>query len=816
MEDSLRSGGQSGLVVKNRNSSGCLIVRKKTADGVEGVGSSSSRNVSESKKKKRLRLVMSNLGSSEELSLAPRRRLGPETVRVCRRITLSTQKKILITVTWCKTNSIQGLSISFGDDPSTVAFRLNLMEEARKQIDGIRKRTGNVMVISLIWLAYLLADWTANFAVGLISNSQKYSGKPDDRSDLMAFWAPFLLLHLGGPDTITAFALEDNALWLRHLVGLVTQVSTAFIVFNQSLPRNKLWIPTLLLFVAGTIKYCERTRALFLANLNQFRESILNPPYTGPNYAKLMEIYTSNKAAKVPIQIELIPTTTIKQSEKQRYGLDEDELDELKVVKYAYVFFEIFKGLIVDLNSNLDVRHMSREFIHKRNSTDAFKVLAVELNFMYDVLYTKVVVVHSKFGHFVRFISLSAVVAALSTFYLLDKKGFHKIDVGITYTLLFGAISLDTIAFFMLAFSDWTSASIQNSSRDSKCTATIKKLLCILLKSFLKRRNCWTDRRILFRRWSQSLHVYNLMDYCLEERSKKKTSCCDYFGLGLIRVINKLGLKDFYDRMKHVSKKPLTEKIWDSIFDQLKMKSNFADDPDIAKRICSARGDWVLQDSGWNHDDSKKILSYVVDVDYDESLIIWHIATDICYSTIATNEDSADALEHREFCNILSDYMLYLLVMEPTMMSAVGGIGQIRFRDTCAEAKDFFKRKDIGKREPKIEQKRAYYEMILEVNTDVRPVDLKGDKSKSVLFDASILAKELRNLEGEKRWKLMSKVWVELLSYAANHCKANTHAAQLSKGGELVTFVWLLMAHFGIRDLYYTKEAPSTKLIVGK
>jgi hypothetical protein len=106
--------------------------------------------------------------------------------------------------------------------------------------------------------------------------------------------------------------------------------------------------------------------------------------------------------------------------------------------------------------------------------------------------------------------------------------------------------------------------------------------------------------------------------------------------------------------------------------------------------------------------------------------------------------------------------------------------------------------------------------MILDVNTNVRPVELKGDKSKSVLFDACILAKELRGMEGLKRWKLMSEVWVELLSYAANRCKASAHAAQLSKGGELITFVWLLMAHFGMRDLYYTKEAPSTKLIVGK
>ncbi|GKB50308.1 hypothetical protein Tco_0901061 [Tanacetum coccineum] len=37
----------------------------------------------------------------------------------------------------------------------------------------------------------------------------------------MSFWVPFLLLYLGGPDSITAFALEDNELSLRHFVEIV-------------------------------------------------------------------------------------------------------------------------------------------------------------------------------------------------------------------------------------------------------------------------------------------------------------------------------------------------------------------------------------------------------------------------------------------------------------------------------------------------------------------------------------------------------------------------------------------------------------------
>jgi hypothetical protein len=323
-----------------------------------------------------------------------------------------------------------------------------------------RKRTGHGMVVFLIWVAYLLADWAANFAVGLISNSQKdirqrNPREPDVHADILAFWAPFLLLHLGGPDTISAFALEDNALWLRHLVGLISQVAAAFLVFGQSFPKNKLWVSTVLLFVAGIIKYAERTRALFLANLAKFRKRKLKNPDPGPNYAKLMEEYSSKKNdAKLPAQIELIPEPN-KESRTKGYAVGEGKLDDdLSVVKHAYHFYEIFNGLIVDLIFSFRERDESRLFFQNRTPEDALKLLAVELNFIYEVLYTKVVVVHSGLGYSIRFVSWCVVVAALSTFYSIDKKGFHKTDVGITYTLLFGAIALDTIALFMLAFSD--------------------------------------------------------------------------------------------------------------------------------------------------------------------------------------------------------------------------------------------------------------------------------------------------------------------------------------------------------------------------
>jgi hypothetical protein len=86
----------------------------------------------------------------------------------------------------------------------------------------IRRRKDSGVLKAVVWSAYLLADWTAIYALGHMSVTRR---SPEHQ--LMAFWAPFLLLHLGGQDSITAYAIEDNQLWLRHLQALAVQVAAA-------------------------------------------------------------------------------------------------------------------------------------------------------------------------------------------------------------------------------------------------------------------------------------------------------------------------------------------------------------------------------------------------------------------------------------------------------------------------------------------------------------------------------------------------------------------------------------------------------------
>ncbi|XBI88537.1 hypothetical protein VPH35_026501 [Triticum aestivum] len=77
----------------------------------------------------------------------------------------------------------------------------------------IRRRKDSGVVRVVVWSAYLLADTTAIYTLGHMSVTSRLPRE----HELVVLWAPFLLLHLGGQDNITAYSIEDNRLWLRAM-----------------------------------------------------------------------------------------------------------------------------------------------------------------------------------------------------------------------------------------------------------------------------------------------------------------------------------------------------------------------------------------------------------------------------------------------------------------------------------------------------------------------------------------------------------------------------------------------------------------------
>ncbi|XP_030471714.2 uncharacterized protein LOC115689720 [Syzygium oleosum] len=654
----------------------------------------------------------------------------------------------------------------------------------------LRKKIAKSHVVFLLWLTYLMANWVATFGIGLISHSQGNSCTRATGVDeaLHAFLALFLLLHLGGPDTITAFSLEDSSLWRRHLLDLIFQVGVAIYVFWQIFPSDKsLVIPTMMVFLAGLIKNAERTLALNLSSLPRLREWMI-----------ISNEVRTDACSKLAEELKVL---------ENGYSEEEEaKIDESIVVKHAYYFFQIFQVCLADLIFSNEERLLSREYFCKVFAMNALRVISVELQFMYEVLCTKVLAIRSKWSYIFRFTAFTEVAMALVLFNRFKSHQLPELDVEITFILLYGGIALDVIALFMVIFSDWTVVGIMHyKTRSSKLNSFLHEL--VSATDDLRKPICEVepnanamyavlDTPFIFRRWSESIYACNLFSEFCKRSSRKmykrdqhsgiitfsnicsfsvhvaeKINSCYHQARGIITG-RKLSI---IVTPRYVSKNPFIKKLWIFIFNEVRRKSRDVHNPTEARKMFEARGDMFLQ-SRPEGIHCGNLIENVTKTTYHSSIIMWHIATEIWYNIeIPTKRN-----DEREFSKILSDYMLYLLLNQPDVVSAVAGFAQITAANILFLLENISDAKDVEEL-----CKTLYEDTFIQIML-----------AKTLLCQGIELAQKMRSLE-ERKWMVMSGVWVEMLSYAAGHIKGEAHMQVLSEGGELLAFVWLLIAHFG-------------------
>ncbi|XP_034686741.1 uncharacterized protein LOC117915296 [Vitis riparia] len=670
----------------------------------------------------------------------------------------------------------------------TLQIVLVLLGSRRKYLPGKLLRF-------ILSLAYSLANPIAEACISIISNCQGEEDNPSQQ--IRAFWAPFLLLHLGGSDTITAYSLEDHELWTRHLVGLFMQSVWAFSalgMFWKGTPLNFLTIP---MFVAGLIKYGERTCFLKSISHHYFRKTVIPPPDPGHSYEGLtgkglsfdilMANYEFYKSSGYDLHNVIEPEMMKKPSPAPRNEI----IPDAALLQEANKFFPKLKRLFTDhvlLSKDLD--ETKRSFLVK-SWTEAFRVIEIELGFVHDMLYTKAMMASRKWGVLRRSICLFSMILTFMFFLFIDRHEYSTTDVIITLCLLVGAIVLEIYSIILLSSSDWTMCWLSEQGK------TRVSLICQAISScrlpFLFPAN---------KRWSDSMAQQSLISCCLKNMPIKFSEIWKFFC-----ICPKL--EECSSKNSNVVPKYLKT----LIFKQLQKKSRRARDIKEVKKVCDDRGKRTLEKRKYFYTphrsieeaEFKSILRSIEEAEFDESILLWHLATDICYYT-DLNKNSSIENSNCKASKLLSDYMVYLLVKRPLMLP--DGLGQNRFQDSCAEATAVLQR---GKH---VKDRIQACKKLLLLNTDFSP-SVKANESMSMLFRGSALAKSLQSLEYERKWKMISHVWIEILCYAACHCPRNEHAKELTQGGELLTHVWLLMAHFGITKHVHVLK-PSGKVMLVK
>ncbi|KAF8029539.1 hypothetical protein BT93_E2068 [Corymbia citriodora subsp. variegata] len=684
----------------------------------------------------------------------------------------------------------------------------------------------------LVWPCYLLADVVAIYGLGKIAIRIKHMRRQLGANELLgpdaqmaAFWTPFLLLHLGGPDTITAYALEDNELWLRHLLQLVVQALGTLLVFFQASTVSDLSLLSLLMFVSGLIKYSERVYVLWAGSSEHFRDSIPDLPL---RYSKILEEYQLKEAEGydiTPYEVNELRGVNVEpnseanlsspdevllsdklRKHKQGEGKSNGGQSLLAAARGPLYFFQrlfgdrellpiamskrnraelavakdlikIFQRLFADLMLSFQDHKTSLLILKDKHFHVVFRVIEIELGFMYDLLYTKVMAIHNRWGFALRTMSILLTSMVLVLFSLSNKDKYSKIDTHVTFLLLWIAIFLESYGVFVILFSDKAACWLKNHRPT--------------FLDFVERFQPLYNRR----RWSGFMAQHNLLSFALKE----KHPVCHPI-LELLGVDEKV-LKHWYKGHVKVSDF-LKERVIEHV------KSLGIREKEVPS-VWTFRGDLILGRYKLLDD-----FQWSIELDFDQSILIWHIATELAYhrEDLKTNASKMSMQ--------LSRYMLYLLVMYPFLMPI--GVARVRFQDMFAEAKSFFsEQKSVMKTRPKTHsdgENEADSEADIakacdllhdNVNTQLALTVAKGEKSKFTLYHGCRLASQLGKLgDHEKAWDIISFVWVEMLAYTAIKCKGFHHAQQLRQGGEFLTHVWLLMAHFGLTDHFQIPHAP--------
>ncbi|XP_062224695.1 uncharacterized protein LOC133923400 [Phragmites australis] len=609
----------------------------------------------------------------------------------------------------------------------TVQVTLLILAEFRRYIDSGVLR-------AFVWSAYMLADATAIYVLGHLSVTSR-----SPEHELLALWAPFLLLHLGGQDKITAYAIEDNKLWLRHLQTLVVQVAAAaYVIYGSSIivggSRPLLRSATILVFVVGVVKYGERVWALRCAGTSP----------TG-NYQSDIGMRRFNLVVPEPFTSRLDPE-----------------------------YFLLNAHLLLDFAKDRFKGPLPRLFLYGSSSPgsqlhgeeDLYKVAEMQLSLLHDVFYTKAEATHTWYGLCIRVLSSLAAAAAFLLFNILllgdhhrKLKGYSRVDVVVTYVLFVGAVVLETASLLRAMFSSWTCALLLKYGSEGVTVCTSLAHVPVYLRRLVRaaewRRRC---------SWSRSMGQLNLVQLCVRSRASRIRSIARW-----------MGVEDWWNTLAYSWSIPVSKCIVQLLLKSIKAKQ-------WGREEWERRG--LYGDPAW-----------IVESKLEERILIWHIATEVYlwwYKDQKQAEAEAGGAHLVEAAQALSNYMLFLLASRPHMLPPDASRHDyvvLCYALTChlkySTAEDV-----LGLLQRYADALRT--NSASEFELSCKNTNRLGDKALRGGCSLAAFLVDRQDSPVGDTLQMICQVWAQMLCCVAEECSANSHAKQLSSGGELLTVAALV------------------------
>jgi hypothetical protein len=646
---------------------------------------------------------------------------------------------------------------------SSVAAHVALVALART-----RRHHKSFLGKLLLWPAYQAAGLAA-FALGKLALKDTSSLSPCSRDqELIAFWAPFLLLQLALPDNISAYDLEDNKFSWRQFVKLLGHVlGVTHVLFQLYFCHNSgnLLPASIIMFFSGFAKYAETAYALWKGDLGNIRPG-----------------GSSNETAPPKVKKE------------------EEEDDYEEALELAQKLFDDIRSFMVDDSSAVveddddDATSIS-EIIFSLGSSSTRKVVEMEASLMYDFIYTKVNAIHSLVGYVVRLLSPVASATAASLFWCFPKGNLKTPDIVITYILLGVTFMLDVLWLVVALSSTWAYAFLEARPggwlyHKVLCDGWWRWFRCIVLSLDPTNRLLARERR-----WSGRIGRYNLLYECTRARD----SCLWSW------ILDKIGWED----SSYLTQLPseVMEMLFRRTRERLPVRRHH-DSSDPEELPYTMKDITTL----WGQAAVKRRRPHVFDEDdqpffgreFQEDILAWHIGTTIflaCADQQLIHQD--DHGEYAEAIEVLSEYLMYLVALRRDMLPGLvlrtlfevtrDALGELwvdreeKCYSSCPRARKQKMAEILHKK--KAENEKLYWD--------------RGNEKRRLISDGAalgiMLLEKVERTPGIMRelLKLVFDVWVDKLLYAGIRCSKESHAKQLSRGGGFTTIVWITTGHAG-------------------
>nr|AHW98534.1 hypothetical protein [Oryza sativa f. spontanea] len=720
---------------------------------------------------------------------------------------------------------------------------------------GVRRRQATGGATLLLWLANQIARWAPTAALGIITN---YSTVAHGRLQA-TLWAAFMLLHAAMPDNITAYALEDSVLSLRQRVDVIVQVfgpvSPAYILYLNTVAMpgdSMLWVSSFVCLMA-IAKYMEGAYyALQRGNLENMRSS-------------------RKKEEKKKVMISRSLQNASRGGRKP---------DDEQILLIAHDMLYITKNAFMDFLDKKSDDDDEQEALSGTWDETLYKVVSMELSLMYDILYTKKVMVQTWGGYAIRFASPFLGATAFLLFWFHSKQGQATADVVITYVLLGGAVILDIKWLLRAVVSTWTYSYLNDRPRSwlhhaLLCSGKWRMLRRFILSLNLFRFLVNSNNPTRYRMWSGTIGQYNLLRQCTRQEDEKTSNF--WSSQWKKNAPEDTWMEYEYHNSRGIQiSRDFRNKLFDRVWKNMELA--FPERIPVEYPLPPHPYPMALMefDLSLPAPPPKPITGFDQELndaldftpDLQETILVLHIATDIFLSHTESGPNQ-DQSEWGKSIKALSDYMMFLVAVRPTMLPGLALSSRYEalldaLGEQWNEIKSSSSFNNSMTREKCLAKSLLDKEMKKNGRTPMRTFKwYQGNKTEilspgaylSVLYDSSyILSDGARLADLLLKWKPGSKIeigdkvledklkrqfpdlmksgevteteleyqmpkevtdiifreWVRLLINVSIRCTRNSHAKQLARGGELTTVVWILVEHARIlRVKKTTKRKPA-------